>query len=145
MHVSIEESSQFASALLLCAKDGGWEVEVVGENAEESPYVAMTSKLIEAFPNQWWQSFKSSRMRAAGVIFGRRSGYAIIFEWTPNELSAKLDSDDPPVRVKHWPKSGWQIDDGFSSISSAACHEQNFARNARLGRQHHDGNCSGRR
>jgi 3-phosphoshikimate 1-carboxyvinyltransferase len=48
--VSIEESSQFASALLLCAKVGNWEVEVVGENAEESPYVAMTLKLMEAFP-----------------------------------------------------------------------------------------------
>jgi 3-phosphoshikimate 1-carboxyvinyltransferase len=50
--VSIEESSQFASALLLCAKHGGWEVKVVGENAEESPYVAMTSKMIEAFPKR---------------------------------------------------------------------------------------------
>src|SRR5271155_5512545 len=48
--VSIEESSQFASALLLCAKVGNWDVEIVGENAEESPYVAMTLKLIEAFP-----------------------------------------------------------------------------------------------
>src|SRR5277367_4455855 len=48
--VSIEESSQFASALLLCAEVGNWEVEIVGENAEESPYVAMTSKLMEAFP-----------------------------------------------------------------------------------------------
>ena len=48
--VSIEESSQFASALLLSAKAGGWEIEVVGENAEESPYVAMTSKLMEVFP-----------------------------------------------------------------------------------------------
>src|SRR5439155_16655424 len=46
--VSIEESSQFASALLLCAKTGGWKVEVTGESAEESPYVAMTSKLIAA-------------------------------------------------------------------------------------------------
>ena len=48
--VSIEESSQFASALLLCAKHGGWDVKVVGENADESPYVAMTAKLIEVFP-----------------------------------------------------------------------------------------------
>src|SRR6266850_4207327 len=48
--VSIEESSQFASGLLLCAKCGLWSVEVTGENAEESPYVVMTSKLIEAFP-----------------------------------------------------------------------------------------------
>src|SRR5437016_14363778 len=47
--VSIAESSQFASALLLCAKVGGWRVNVVGENAEESPYVAMTAKLMERF------------------------------------------------------------------------------------------------
>jgi 3-phosphoshikimate 1-carboxyvinyltransferase len=49
--VSIEESSQFASALLLCAKQGGWQVEIVGDNAEESPYVAMTSKMVEVFPH----------------------------------------------------------------------------------------------
>src|SRR5262245_26373587 len=50
--VSIEESSQFASALLLGAKAGGWTVEVTGENAEESPYVAMTIELIKVFPTQ---------------------------------------------------------------------------------------------
>src|SRR2546423_4171914 len=48
--VSIEESSQFASALLLGAKIGGWKVQVTGENAEESPYVVMTAKLIAQFP-----------------------------------------------------------------------------------------------
>jgi 3-phosphoshikimate 1-carboxyvinyltransferase len=42
--VSIEESSQFASALLLSSKIGGWEIEIVGENAEESPYVEVTTK-----------------------------------------------------------------------------------------------------
>ena len=72
--VSIEESSQFASALLLCAKVGNWKVEVVGENAEESPYVAMTLKLMEAFPKNGG-NFKSSRMRAAEVIFGRQIGF----------------------------------------------------------------------
>ncbi|MEO7300295.1 MAG: hypothetical protein ABI042_17155 [Verrucomicrobiota bacterium] len=50
--VSIEESSQFASALLLCAKTGNWEIKITGENAEESPYVAMTSELIKVFPKQ---------------------------------------------------------------------------------------------
>jgi 3-phosphoshikimate 1-carboxyvinyltransferase len=48
--VSIEESSQFASALLLCANAGWWQVEIVGENADESPYVALTTKLISWFP-----------------------------------------------------------------------------------------------
>ena len=47
--VSIEESSQFASALLLCANVGNWKVEVVGENAEESPYVSLTENLLAAF------------------------------------------------------------------------------------------------
>jgi 3-phosphoshikimate 1-carboxyvinyltransferase len=50
--VSIEKSSQFASALLLCAKVGKWEIKVEGENAEESPYVAMTTKMMEVFPHQ---------------------------------------------------------------------------------------------
>src|SRR5271155_3449563 len=47
--VSIEESSQFASALLLSSTIGGWEVEIVGENADESPYVRMTNDLIINF------------------------------------------------------------------------------------------------
>jgi 3-phosphoshikimate 1-carboxyvinyltransferase len=50
--VSIEESSQFASALLLCAKAGGWDMKILGENAEESPYVRMTSELTKVFPHR---------------------------------------------------------------------------------------------
>jgi len=48
--VSIEESSQFASALLLSAKHGGWDVKVGGDDAEEAPYVTMTERLVEVFP-----------------------------------------------------------------------------------------------
>ncbi len=33
-HISIEESSQFASALLLCAQAGGWKVNLAGEALE---------------------------------------------------------------------------------------------------------------
>jgi len=50
--VSIDESSQFASALLLSADAAGWQVEVSGDNAEESPYVVMTRRLIAAFPRR---------------------------------------------------------------------------------------------
>ncbi len=49
--VSIEESSQFASALLLSAGVGGWQVEIVGENADESPYVWLTEGVIYGFAN----------------------------------------------------------------------------------------------
>ena len=49
--VSIQESSQFASALILCARRGDWRVKVVGENLEESPYVSMTLRMQETFPS----------------------------------------------------------------------------------------------
>lgn len=48
--VSINESSQFASALLLSAKHGGWDVKIAGDDDEEAPYVMMTEKLVEVFP-----------------------------------------------------------------------------------------------
>jgi 3-phosphoshikimate 1-carboxyvinyltransferase len=47
--VSIEESSQFASALLLSSEIGKWEIEVVGENGDESSYVWMTTRLMIDF------------------------------------------------------------------------------------------------
>jgi len=49
--VSIEESSQFASALMLCAKVGEWQIEVVGENTDESPYIVMTDEVVKHFSN----------------------------------------------------------------------------------------------
>jgi 3-phosphoshikimate 1-carboxyvinyltransferase len=70
--VSIEESSQFASALLLCAKTGGWKIEVVGENAEESPYVAMTTKMIEAFPKNGGVFEIDSDASSASYFWGAR-------------------------------------------------------------------------
>jgi 3-phosphoshikimate 1-carboxyvinyltransferase len=97
--------------LLLCAKHGGWEVKVVGENAEESPYVAMTSKMIEAFPKSGGR-FQIEPDASSGSYFWAAAWYVIIFEWIEFAAS-NARSDDPPVRVKHWPKSGWQIDADF--------------------------------
>ena len=48
--VSIEESSQFASALLLSGDIGKWKVIIAGDNQEEASYVTMTRKLKETFP-----------------------------------------------------------------------------------------------
>jgi 3-phosphoshikimate 1-carboxyvinyltransferase len=48
--VSVEESSQFASALLLSAGIGGWQVAVTGANEDELPYVDMTRRLMKDFP-----------------------------------------------------------------------------------------------
>ena len=109
--VSIEESSQFASALLLSAGVGNWQIEIVGENAEESPYVAMTSKLMEVFPKRGG-TFQIEPDASSGSYFWAAAWYVIIFEWVKFAVQ-KARSDDPPVRVKHWPKSGWQIDADF--------------------------------
>ncbi|HAV65484.1 MAG TPA: hypothetical protein DCY13_24310 [Verrucomicrobiales bacterium] len=99
--VSIEESSQFASALLLAGRIGGWLIEIVGENAEESPYVRMTSELIKVFPHRGGEfqiepdASSGSYFMAIGELFG--------------------DSNSWPTRVADWPVSDWQIDSQFVS------------------------------
>lgn len=95
--VSIEESSQFASALLLAARAGGWTVKAVGENSEESPYVSMTSSLIEQFP-------------AAGGEFAiepdaSSASYFWAADWLLGARSA--------VRVENWMNRSLQIDARF--------------------------------
>jgi len=50
--VSVDDSSQFASALLLSSRVGGWAVSTPeGSNPDELPYVEMTRRMIEAFPH----------------------------------------------------------------------------------------------
>jgi 3-phosphoshikimate 1-carboxyvinyltransferase len=99
--VSIAESSQFASALLLSAKVGGWDVEIEGENADESPYVVMTQKLIAAFPKKGGtfqiepDASSGSYFVAAGELFGSREAW--------------------PIIVDEWPTSSWQVDTNFVS------------------------------
>lgn len=90
--VSIEDSSQFASGLLLCAKVGTWKIEVTGENAEESPYVAMTLRLIAEFPHRGG-TFRIEPDASSGSYF-----------WAAG------------CSVAHWPTSGWQIDERFPKL-----------------------------
>jgi 3-phosphoshikimate 1-carboxyvinyltransferase len=137
--VNIEESSQFASALLLCAKVGGWNVEVVGENAEESPYVEMTQRLAKAFPARggkfqiepdassgsyfwaanWLVSVASwmSGFLASTPYSEIQSRFHAVWAWvktthSPGQL-APVSGDQLAVTVKNWPTSGWQIDADF--------------------------------
>ncbi len=101
--VDVAESSQFASALLLCARAGGWQVEVTGESEDELPYVAMTSKLVEAFPQQGGE-FTIEPDASSGSYF-----------WAAGKLAgiAGARSRVAEVRVAHWPSSGWQVDQRF--------------------------------
>ena len=114
--VSIENSSQFASALLLCAKHGGWKVEIIGENAEESPYVAMTAKLIEVLPKRGGKfqiepdASSGSYFWGAGRLVPQSVEHSDVSGMTVATTRFNL------VSVAHWPNSGWQVDEQFSSI-----------------------------
>jgi 3-phosphoshikimate 1-carboxyvinyltransferase len=119
--VDIHESSQFASALLLCEKVGGWNVEVVGEDEEESPYVAMTTKLIDAFPKRGGK-FQIEPDASSGSYFWAATELAPrskpFFEYSKQfgmEVETTLLSN---ITVSHWPRSGWQIDGNFPSVIS---------------------------
>jgi 3-phosphoshikimate 1-carboxyvinyltransferase len=125
--VNIEESSQFASALLLCAEVGGWSVDVVGENAEESPYVAMTSKLIEAFPKRGGKFSIEPDASSGSYFWG--AGWLLtqtLLEsdlWKalknlgqklePGEL-LRLRSQEIRIIVSMWPDSQLQVDADFT-------------------------------
>jgi 3-phosphoshikimate 1-carboxyvinyltransferase len=95
--VDIGESSQFASALLLCAAAGEWKVEVAGESAEEAPYVAMSRQLIAAFPARGGEFRIEADASSASYFFAAN--------WILQ----------PPSRitVAAFPDSDWQIDAAF--------------------------------
>jgi 3-phosphoshikimate 1-carboxyvinyltransferase len=117
--VNIEESSQFASALLLCAKIGGWNVEVVGENAEESPYVTLTSKLIEDFATRtkYDRSYKIDVDASSASYF-----------WGTGELFPRADGGRPQF-VKNWRGTTWQADARFQY----SLHQAEISRKSHLG------------
>jgi 3-phosphoshikimate 1-carboxyvinyltransferase len=91
--VSVVESSQFASALLLPARLAGWDVAVTGANVDELPYVEMTRRLAEAFPHAGG-AFQIEPDASSGSYF-----------WGASQLLGR-----DRITVNHWPDSGWQID-----------------------------------
>ena len=113
--VSIAESSQFASALLLCSQPGGWQVRVTGENAEESPYIEMTRQLLKAFPSAGGV-FDVEPDASSGSYFIAADSF---LRWKKPLQRRSLASGrlvfapDRAVAVVDWPTSGWQIDAAF--------------------------------
>jgi 3-phosphoshikimate 1-carboxyvinyltransferase len=113
--VSIEESSQFASGLLLCARAGHWTVEVMGDNSEESAYLTMTAKLIEAFPKQGGR-FSIEPDASSGSYF--LGAELLLPADEPSESAEQSGIGSGAgaasrVSVVNWPSSGWQIDEKF--------------------------------
>jgi 3-phosphoshikimate 1-carboxyvinyltransferase len=116
--VSIEHSSQFASALLLGAQIGGWNVKVIGENAEESPYVAMTTELIKVFPKQGG-TFQIEPDASSGSYFLAAEYLAPASKSL--EYSEQFGVDVPTetrssITIIAWPISSWQMDEGFEEF-----------------------------
>jgi 3-phosphoshikimate 1-carboxyvinyltransferase len=116
--VRIEDSSQFASALLLCAGVGRWEVQVTGQSAEESPYVAMTAKLIKAFPGAGGafqvepDASSASYFWAAGFLLARSEpsqAIGVHAEPPPSRIYAPVSA----VSIRTSPSSDWQVDAAF--------------------------------
>ena len=95
----IAMSTQFASALLLGAGLGRWQVGIDGEQGAASPYVAMTSSLIDVFPSRGG-SFAIEPDASGGSYF-----------WAAGYILSEAGS--LPVQVARWPSSGWQIDTAF--------------------------------
>jgi 3-phosphoshikimate 1-carboxyvinyltransferase len=100
--VSVSESSQFASALLLAAPLAGWQIDVTGANRDELPYVEMTRALQRSFP------------AAGGAFVIEPDASSGSYLWAAGWL---LDRPGPTagsrVTVRQWPRSGWQIDAEF--------------------------------
>jgi 3-phosphoshikimate 1-carboxyvinyltransferase len=116
--VSIEKSSQFASALLMCSVVAGWQIEIVGENTEESPYVLMTREMYSYF---YW-----SRKDSPHPEYGIKDGTYPIdpdsssgsYFWAAGWIAGQSVPDEPnPVVVARWPifGAGFQIDTKFAN------------------------------
>lgn len=121
--VSIEESSQFASALLLSAEVGKWSVDVVGENAEESPYVAMTSELIKEFRRRG-RTFQIEPDASSGSYYWAADW--ILWIRGPNSSMGR-------VTVRHWPTTRWQIDSDYPKYSNLVELNHVLSRKLHLG------------
>jgi 3-phosphoshikimate 1-carboxyvinyltransferase len=93
-HVSIGESSQFASALLLCARHGRWQPKLAGGSTEEAAYLAMTRRLIDAFPSHGEFQVEADASSAS---------YFCAANWL---LQSRIE-------IKAFPKTDWQIDANF--------------------------------
>lgn len=97
--VSVEDSSQFASALYLTAAKADWNIEVTGHNAEELPYVSMTRELVAQFP-------------AEGGVFDIEAdasggSYFRAADWLLRQNGMGQ------VTLANWPETTWQIDARF--------------------------------
>jgi 3-phosphoshikimate 1-carboxyvinyltransferase len=99
--VGVAESSQFASALILCQKAGGWRIRVTGANEDELPYVEMTRRLVEQFPIRGGVFEVEPDASGASYFWGA--------DWLLRESGSSIRVDPAPV-------SGLQADQRFCDL-----------------------------
>jgi len=97
--ISIDESSQFASGLLLCAGAGSWTVQLADGAVEEAAYVAMTRQLIGSFPHGGGEFQIEADASSAS--------YFVAADWLFDRLPGT------GVKIAAYPQSSWQIDAAF--------------------------------
>lgn len=101
--VSTQGSSQFASALLLCAKVGKWQVNLTTENTQHAPYISMTLSMVKGFPNSGHHAYQIEPDASGGSYF-----------WAIRFLMAHLKGNPMnDITIAHWPQTHWQIDTEF--------------------------------
>lgn len=115
--VSVEESSQFASALLLSAGIGGWQITVTGGNEDELPYVDMTRRLVKAFP--WNGGTYEIEADASGASYF----------WGADWL---LRDGGSRVTVVPAPTSGMQADQKFLDLVAQGPWREAYSRQTDL-------------
>eukprot|EP00931_Biecheleriopsis_adriatica_P000869 TRINITY_DN100_c0_g1_i1.p1 TRINITY_DN100_c0_g1~~TRINITY_DN100_c0_g1_i1.p1 ORF type:complete len:468 (-),score=80.53 TRINITY_DN100_c0_g1_i1:38-1441(-) len=115
--VSVDDSSQFASALLLSSKAGAWQVSTPpGANPDELPYVEMTRELLKVFPESGGD-FQIEPDASSASYF-----HAVNALW-PSISPVRVMACQPP---RSSGGTGWQIDAEFPRLaptkgSSASC------------------------
>jgi 3-phosphoshikimate 1-carboxyvinyltransferase len=127
--VSIEESSQFGSALLLCSRVTGWEVETIGKNADESRYIAMTRHLVQNFLKGGGKYVVEPDASSGSYFWGAEwiLKTCEFSDWVeksfgsdPIKRRTGLKMPSPEnftyISVTCWPKSGLQVDADLTDL-----------------------------
>mmetsp|Transcript_4597 Transcript_4597/g.12220 ORF Transcript_4597/g.12220 Transcript_4597/m.12220 type:complete len:464 (-) Transcript_4597:310-1701(-) len=109
--VSVADSSQFASALLLSSRVGGWEVSTPeGSNPDELPYVEMTRQMTQTFPHAGGTFQIEPDASSASYFHAVNSMF-------PDVSPVKVMACQPP---KSDGGTGWQIDAEYPRLSPTA-------------------------